>query len=262
MTQLVLYTEHLVHEIITVSLPGDDLELISNCLKSLETRTDVSWRVFDEADLRSTVNAAAQYRQNGMVEEEEPFSFYDRLKALADHWDALGGLPTRPELWDKESDFTFLPPLIDTPSSGDQNSAENGNKLSLNAEQSAAADKIYQSWLKKYKRNASYFKDHPPKPIGWVAVEKSELSIRNGWATILQDGAVQGSATRRLAADKAYKPIHDRLLWVPTGWKTPGEVDSRTEEEKELEYEEMRLGWDRERARRELQEKRLGKRRA
>lgn len=254
----VLYIQKIIRNLSPTSLPGDDFEFISHCLKSLETRTDLSWRIFDETDLRMASSVASRrrgYRDQEIT--EEPFSIHQRLTALSDHWQALAVLPTKPERWDKESDSTFIPPLINGLLSGDHEEASGGDgtyNLSLTPEQSAEADKIYQKWLKTYKREASYFKDHPPKPIGWVAVPKSELSIRNGWATVLHDGAVQQSTTMKLAVGMAYKPLYDTLQLPPVSWRVPGEVDDRTIEDRRREREEAKFEWEQAKARRALQE--------
>jgi hypothetical protein len=242
--------------LIPISLPGDDFELIANCLSSLETRTDLSWRIFDETKIGRTTAAASRSRQAEGI-DHEPHSIKSRLKALADHWHSFAVLPTRPERWDEESNTTFIPPLINNLSFEDHKETALKNdifKLSLTTEQSTEADKIYQKWLKSYKREAAYFKDHPPRPIGWVAIPKLDLSVRNGWVRLLHDNAALSSVTSRLAEDKAYKPIHEACLIPPVSWRVPGEVDQRTEEERKHQRDAAKLVWAKRNAREDSQE--------
>jgi len=145
-------------------------------IQSLATRTDLSWRIYEETDIRTTVTSAAErggYRDEPIA--NEPFFIPARVEALHKHWTELGKASGVPERWEDESDTTFLKPLLQAHSiePDGQIVMVEGHKLILTSEQSSEADRVYREWRKKYDWEASYLKDHPPTPMAWHPVSTS-----------------------------------------------------------------------------------------
>lgn len=207
--------KHILRELFPTTLPGDDYDLISNILQNLGTRKDLSWRVFEESDIRQVVMSAANRRAGYRKEPiaDEPFSIADRVEALFKHWDGLAVVPEKPELWEEASDTTFMKPLLQgRPIEGNEQTElmDRGHELILTPDQSDEADRVYTKWRKNRDREASYLKDHPPDPIGWFPVPKSDVGVRNAWNSLYEDGVVKAGrsvATSKLADNKAWKPI-------------------------------------------------------
>ena len=250
---LVVYMSHILRQLTPTTLPEDDYQLFSNMIRSLETRTDLSWRVYEETDIRETISSAAN-RGRGARNPiaEEPFSIKKRVKALSRHWHHLAIAPRKPERWEDASDTTFMPPLIATHSFGEgatklvgQTDTANaqdevrwmagGFKLVLTSEQEAEATRIYNKWRRKRDHKVSYLKNHPPTPIAWVPLAKSSTGIRNAWDTLFEDGRVEAGrrvSTSKLSVSKQWKPIFGPLYSesIPFGWVPPGEEPQTTED--------------------------------
>lgn len=228
---------HVLRDLTPTTLPEDDYELFSNMLQSLATRTDLSWRVYEETDIRGTIMSAANrrgYRKQPIA--DEPFFINERVEALYKHWHELAIAPGKPERWEDTSDTTFMKPLLHGRSTegGEQiNFKDEGHKLILTPEQSIEADRVYNKWRRSHDRKASYLKDHPPTPIGWVPVPKSNMGIRNAWDTLFEDGVVAAGrhvAVSKLAENQAWKPIFGSFHNIPWKWHTPGETEERSVE--------------------------------
>ncbi|VUC32482.1 unnamed protein product [Clonostachys rosea] len=243
-----IYVKHVLRQLTPTTLPEDDYQLFSDMIRSLETRTDICWRVWEETEIRQTILAAANRGSASKPIADEPFSLHKRVKALHSHWSDLERAPGKPERWEDASDTTFLAPLIATHSFGE---AEAGNKaaggsgfkLALTPEQEADATKRYQKWRRDRDRKVSYLKLHPPAPMAWVPLAKSDTGIRNAWDNAFPDGRVQAGRSvpmGKLAGDQQWKPIFRSLLTenVPWGWVTPGE-EPQSPEESKAELDEL-----------------------
>lgn len=222
-------------------------------IRSLETRTDISWRVFEETEIRNPIMHAANQKSN----PEEPFFIRDRVKALFKHWDALAILPDKPQRHEDASDTTFIPPILrgrqiadgKGAPSGDSEGDDAGFKLSLTPEQNAQATKVYENWRRNRDHKVSYLKLHPPTPMAWTPVRMSDASARNAWADVFHDGKVQAGrhvADSKLVGNKKWKPMFRPLLIenIPFSWEAPGmpPIDWEKElEESTAKYERKNL---------------------
>ncbi|CAG9955507.1 unnamed protein product [Clonostachys rosea f. rosea IK726] len=239
----VVYMTQVLRQLTPTTLPEDDYQLFSDMIRSLETRTDICWRVFEETDIRQTILAAANRGSPSKPIADEPFSIHSRVKALHRHWGDLERAPGKPERWEDASDTTFLVPLIATHPFGE---AETGNKaatggggykLVLTPEQEADATKRYKKWRLDRDRKVSYLKIHPPTPMAWVPMSKSDTGVRNAWDSAFPDGRVQAGRSipvGKLAGDQQWKPLFKSLITenIPFGWVTPGEEPQSAEESK------------------------------
>ena len=235
-------------------------------IQSLATRTDLSWRIYEETDIRTTISSAASrggYRHEPIA--DEPFSIPARVKALHKHWTELGQASVVPERWEDESDTTFLKPLLQAHSieHDDQIVMDGAHPLILTPEQASEADRVYRKWRKRYDWEASYLQDHPPRPIAWHPVAKSQVGLENAWDSVL-DGDVleagQSVSTSKLAENKAWKPIYGSFHNVPSDHVTPG-LENEVRDYKE-ELVVLRASIAKQEARRKLQDKYLKELRA
>ncbi|KAK1765246.1 hypothetical protein QBC33DRAFT_561067 [Phialemonium atrogriseum] len=233
-----IYIKHVLGDLIPTTLPEDDYQLYSDLLRSLEARTDISWRVYEETNIGKTIMAAANRR--GPI-ANEPFFIGDRIKALHKHWHALELTSDRPERWESASDTMFLNPIIQGRALGGggkhldaaqqtsmSDSASGHFKLTLSPEQEVEATSIYTKWRRKRDHRVSYLKLHPPQPVAWVPVSRSDVGARNAWGTLFDDGTVSAGrrvSYSRLVGNKEWKPIFSSMDWayVPHDWAAPGE---------------------------------------
>lgn len=254
----VIYIKHVLRDLTPTTLPEDDYQLYSDLLRSLETRTDISWRVYDETDIRNPIMAASnRYGDGKSPMITEPFFIKERLAALYKHWDALDLSPDRPQAWETVSDTTFLKPIIqgrplkggeadkhpDTQQSSMSDWTSGLFELSLTPDQEAEATRIYAQWRRKRDYRASYLKLHPPRPIAWVPVSRSDVGARKAWGTLFDDWATLAGRRvpdSRLVGNKEWKPIFmsAELELVPFSWVAPG-GQARTEEDLEREIATM-----------------------
>ncbi|CAH0046801.1 unnamed protein product [Clonostachys solani] len=245
----VVYMKNVLRELTPTTLPEDDYQLFSDMIRSLETRTDICWRVFEETDIRQTILAAANRGSASKPIADEPFSIHSRVKALHRHWGDLERAAGKPERWEDASDTTFLAPLIATHPFGEPeagNKAEPGGggfKLVLTPEQEADATERYNKWRRDRDRKVSYLKIHPPTPMAWVPMAKSDTGVRNAWDSAFPDGRVQAGRSvpvGKLAGDQQWKPIFRSLITenIPWGWVAPGE-EPQTPEESRAELDAM-----------------------
>jgi hypothetical protein len=266
---------HVLRQLTPTTLPGDDYELFSNMIRSLETRTDLSWRVYEETDIRQTIIAAAN--RGGHAQKpiaEEPFSIMERVKVLNSHWQDLAVASWKPERWEDASDTIFMKPLIVTNSFGEVGAklggigqtntrdeirtTGGGFKLALTPEQEAEATRVYDKWRRTRDRKVSYLKDHPPSPLAWVPVARSDTGIRNAWDTLFEDGrarAGRSAPASILSGSKQWKPIFRSrdLELIPFDWVPPGE-EHQTAEDSKAELEALLKESDRIAERRKKQE--------
>ncbi|KAL1871547.1 hypothetical protein Plec18167_007107 [Paecilomyces lecythidis] len=242
------------------SLPDDDYALCSSYLRSLETRTDLSWLVLEETGIDRTISAIAGRGSSSRSPiPDEPFSLHERFKKLSQHWHTLQLDPAKPERWEKWFDETYLPPLL---KSKPLESTQDGQpfQVQFTPEQQAEADAKFTKYLKERERKVSYLKIHPPKPMGFVPVSRDSGSIRRAWGNLFSDGRVEAGRSipfGSLTENPTFKPIY-RSLWlesVPFSWVSPAEKDKpESDEDRERQTTEILNNMEKMRERRARQE--------
>lgn len=245
------------------SLPDDDYALCSSYLRSLETRTDISWLILEETGIDQTVSAISNRGSRRKPIPDEPFSLHERFKELDRHWQALQLGPGRPERWEKWFDETYLPPLLKSkPLEGTQDSEP--FRIQFTPEQQADADAQFAKYLKDRERKVSYFKVHPPRPLGFAPVSSGDNDdgrLRRAWGTLFSDGVIEAGrsiSSGLFTQNPTFRPIYGSLATelVPFGWVSPAEKDkpAKSDEDREREIDEILAKMDKreeERARRE-----------
>lgn len=251
------------------SLPGDNYDLMSDMIQSLATRTDISYRVWELTEIKRTVDnlhyrATWKHRPTA----PEPFSMNSRISNLSAHWNAIAVDDNMPDVWDDESDTTFLKPIL-TSQPLDGTDAEKiasrsagGHKLTLTTEESDYADAVYYKWRKDYDHKQSWYKDHPPKPIGWVPRPKTSQGRKAAWESLYDDGIIKmakGISQSRLVSNKAWKPIYgyDFGIDLPFGWLAPGETEESRREDVKASSAYMKKELERKKIRTEKQDEYL-----
>ncbi|KAK6221266.1 hypothetical protein QIS74_04834 [Colletotrichum tabaci] len=212
------------------SLPDDDYESYSAMLRSLETRSDLTWLVIQETRIDQTVMAIANRGGYHSPIPEEPYDLHGRAERLHGHWSALASRKDRPDRWDARFDTTHLPPLLARHAS-DSGQDGDSSGFHLTTEQKAAADAKYTAFRKRRDRAVSYLKDHPPKPMAWSPVQMDhpdETAPGGAWEMLFHKGIVQAGRKvlgGRLAGNPALKPIYRDLITehVPYDWVNPDE---------------------------------------
>ncbi|KAL2014844.1 hypothetical protein VTN00DRAFT_2369 [Thermoascus crustaceus] len=71
-------------KLLPTPLPEDDLQCYSDLLRSLETRTDLTQRIFLEVDVRRTISAIAQ--DIYMEDDTTTYGIKERALALMKYW--------------------------------------------------------------------------------------------------------------------------------------------------------------------------------
>ncbi|KAL3421687.1 hypothetical protein PVAG01_05843 [Phlyctema vagabunda] len=252
----VVYMDHVLRDLTPTTIPGDDYELFSNMLQSLATRTDLSWRVYEETDICRTIMAAANRRESHKEPiADEPLSIKARVKALHAHWQDLGVAPGKPERWEEASDTTMMRPLLQGRSIEIEDQQvpfqHGGHRLILTPEQAMEADRVYRTWRRTRDREAAYLKDHPPNPIGWVQVPKAHPSDRGAWESLFEDGKVdvgRSVPNSKLVGNRAWKPIYGTFHYIPYNWRAPGETEGEV-----VDWDSVNFSLDQQKARRTLQ---------
>jgi hypothetical protein len=228
---LVIYIGHVLNDLTPTTLPEDDFQLFSDLLRSLETRTDISWRVYEETEIRNPIMRAGNRKPN----PDEPFFIHNRVKALHKYWDDLSVDRDRPGRWEDASDTKFIPPRL----RGHQISNEEGGplsqlqkddanyKLTLTPEQDAEATRVYKEWRTGRDWKVSYLKLHPPTPMAWFPVATSSTGLSNAWSEVFPDGKLAAGrhvANSKLVGNKRWKPMFRSLLVenIPFNWVAPG----------------------------------------
>lgn len=212
--------------LLPTSLPDeDDYTFLSLLLRSLETRRDISWTIFEETSLHRTVMAIGCRGQSGHEPvATEPYELPARFKALYKHWEELLASERRPRRWEAEHDTTFLPPLLENDVS---ESADKDSVISelLSNEQRKEMENIYAEWRKERDRRVSYLKLHPPQPMGWVRVSDAGTA-RND--VVGEDGVGQAgiqNPPHLWDESPRWRPLYRSLTLedVPVAWSVPGE---------------------------------------
>ncbi|KAF2488860.1 hypothetical protein BU16DRAFT_472726 [Lophium mytilinum] len=253
-----IYIGHVLRDLTPTTLPEDDYQLFSDLLRSLETRTNISWRVYEESEIRNPIMSAC----NRKPIPDEPFDINKRVNALHKYWDALSILPEKPGRWLDESDTTFIPPKL----RGRQISDGEGGalsqlqeddaifKLNLTPEQNTEATKVYQKWRRNRDHKVSYLKLHPPTPMAWFPVSSSSTGASTAWNEVFPDGKIgrgRHVASSKLVGNKKWKPMFRSLLTenIPFDWVDP----SGYEIDWDLELKESNEDYERSKERRAKQ---------
>lgn len=250
----VLYTQHVLKQLSPTSVPTDNFTLYSHLIHNLETRDDISWRIYKEIEIERNLRDAkdrshyhrdetaySAYRRKTVQLPEEPFSIAARMAALHKHWSSDSFKANALERWDEESANVFLKPLLRGEPIEGNDQAPSGvaspikskaetYTLQLSEEDSAQADVIYAKWRKKYNREASYLKDHPPSPIGWFPIPQSPDGKQAVWKGLFADGKVEAGRSvsqGKLIKSNMWRPIYGSFHMIPFDWKTPGEAEDK-----------------------------------
>lgn len=242
---LALYIhDHFSDTLLPTSLPNDtNYSLCSSFLRNLETRTDLTWLVLDESDIKQAIMAIAQRSDSPRRPmAEEPFDLQARFKALHKHWYDLERLPDHPQRWELVYDTQLLPPLLKAaPLSSDQDGllAEDGEQQQqqqqntsshlLTPEQKLAADAIFKYYLTTRAHKISYLKLHPPQPMAFAPVAKQPHALRTTWEDVLPDGKIEAGRTvapNKLTDEQTWRPLYRKLDTedIPYDWVAPGEA--------------------------------------
>ncbi|KAF2812930.1 uncharacterized protein BDZ99DRAFT_381631 [Mytilinidion resinicola] len=230
-----IYIGHVLQDLTPTTLPEDDYQLFSDLLRSLETRTDLSWRVYEETEIRNPI----MYACNRKPIPDEPFDISKRVDALHKYWDGLAILPDKPGRWEDASDTTFIPPKLRGRQISDGEGGASSQvqdhatyRLTLTPEQDAEATRVYKKWRENRDSKVSYLKLHPPTPIAWVPVSGSNTGASNAWNEVFPNGDIGAGrhvASSKLVGNKKWKPIFRSLMTetIPFSWVDPAlpEVD-------------------------------------
>ncbi|CAF3435142.1 hypothetical protein SNK03_007406 [Fusarium graminearum] len=190
---------------VPTSLPGDDYNLCSKLLRSLETRRDLTWLVLRETDIRDTVSAIARRGGRRAPIPDEPHDLHSRVKALERHWSALEKCHTKLREWEPKYATQPQPPLLE---------GQEAYDLELNDEQATHAEIEYREWRSDRDRKVSYLKLNPPEPSAFVPVERRDIQTDETW-NILPTS--KGHYGKRLL------PVWTPILFqeVPLDWENP-----------------------------------------
>ncbi|GKT50841.1 uncharacterized protein ColSpa_11022 [Colletotrichum spaethianum] len=245
--EVLLIGDTLRDGMLPTSLPDDDYDMYSAMLRSLETRSDLTWLVVQETGIDKTVMAIANRGGYHSPIPEEPHDLHERAKRLHRHWFTLASAKDKPDRWEARFDTTSLPPLVSGRATGSGQNTD-PTTMDLTVEQKEAADTKYRAYRQRRDRAVSYLKDHPPKPMAWSPIQTEPESTRGAWETIFSDGIVQAGrkvVASKLAKNPMFKPIYRDLLTerVPYDWVNPNEpVKEYTEQDHLKDMEAFREG--------------------
>ncbi|RKU47928.1 hypothetical protein DL546_009358 [Coniochaeta pulveracea] len=238
----ILFTAETLRDVfLPTSLPDeDDYGFLSKLVRTLETREDISWTTLRETGVDSTLGHIANRR----VFADEPYELTDRFRRLSEHWSRLALEEGKPERWEVEHDVTFLPPVLKVKGLEHQGGVNGGVEEEeeegvlgalLTGEQREKMEERWAEWKKNRDRSVSYLKSHPPRPLAWFPVPKSQAGKIAAWTELVDDGAVEAGKSvdeERVVASQKWKPWY--VGWemedVPMEWRAPGEEDMTPEE--------------------------------
>ncbi|RBR12882.1 uncharacterized protein FIESC28_08373 [Fusarium coffeatum] len=190
---------------VPTSLPGDDYNLCSKLLRSLETRRDLTWLVLRETDIRDTISAIARRGGRRAPIPDEPHDLHSRVKALESHWSALEKRHTKLREWEPRYTTQPQPPLLEGQEEFD---------LDLSDEQATHAEIEYREWRSDRDRKVSYLKLNPPEPSAFVPVERREIQTDETWNIL---------PTSNSHRSKRLLPVWTPIIFqeVPLDWESP-----------------------------------------
>jgi len=245
-------------------LPTDDYSLLSDYLRNIETRTDLTWLVLEESTINNAVSAVARCQDSVITPRaDEPFQLQKRFKALSAHWAAIARRDDKPQPWQAAFDTVVIPPLLkaqhfDRNGAVDQamiserqqelNQQDDKTAIRMTPEQQVSSDIQFKYYLRTRSYKVSYFRLHPPKPIGFVPAAKQPFAISNAWDKIFTDGIIEAGrsvAFSQLADNDEWLPLYGSLILqhVPWSWVQEGNEEGicggATEEMSELWMADM-----------------------
>jgi len=220
-------------------LPTDDYTLLSDYLRNIETRTDLTWLILQESKLENAISAVAQRRDSVIrPRAEEPFELQQRFEALNLHWSTLAQRDDRPQPWQGAFDTVLIPPLLkaqpfDTNGAVDQavlderQQQDNLIPIKMMPAQQVSSGIQFKYYLATRSYKVSYLRAHPPRPMGYAPVAKQPFALRSTWDKIFTDGIVEAGrsiAYSQLAGNDEWRPIYGSLFLqrVPYTWVQPG----------------------------------------
>jgi hypothetical protein len=225
------------------SLPEeDDYEFLSKLMASLETRGDISWSTLDESGVASTMSAIANRRGEFA---REPFRLTGRFWKLSEHWSKLQAEAGKPEKWEVEHYTTFVPPLLKKTGLDGEGPAGTDVGLTgiLSEEQKEKMEESYSDWKTDRDLKVAYLKTHPPKPMAWVPLPKTNDGKRAAWEEVVDGDLEAGKRVvdERLVDSPRWKPIYRDLMLedIPMS-VTAGRFERMTSEESDRFIENLK----------------------
>ncbi|OLN87489.1 hypothetical protein CCHL11_06190 [Colletotrichum chlorophyti] len=243
--EILLIRDTLRDGMLPTSLPDDDYDIYSAMLRSLESRTDLTWLVVQETDIDKTIMAIANRGGYHSPIPQEPHGLHGRAKKLFDHWRTLDASKDKPNRWEAGFDTTHLPPLL-TERALESNRNTKPAKLELTPAQKAKADAKYKAYRKRRDRSVSYLKSNPPKPMALVPVHAGSDLRRCTWGTVLSDGMIRVGRKMfggKFAGNPMFKPVYRDLATerVPYDWVDPSQpVEEYSEQDHLREMDAFR----------------------
>ncbi|KAM0424469.1 hypothetical protein ACHAPT_010393 [Fusarium lateritium] len=220
----VRYIHHtLRHYMLPTTLPGDDLDLCSRMLRSLETRTDLTPLVLEETSIHSTMRGIARFRK---PPPHEPRDLQSRAIALESHWNShrgnsghlAPGYATCPS-----------PPLV-----------QEDYELALTLEQAAEAEADYRIWRTNRDRKVSYLKRHPPEPVLGKPVSRGQIASDAVWESLpwSAEDLYKAPEERRTKLEPIFKSMGSQP--VPLDWVNPDAPRAVTTRDEKRRWKEKR----------------------
>ncbi|KAF2219146.1 hypothetical protein BDZ85DRAFT_269191 [Elsinoe ampelina] len=260
-----------------VLLPGDasgpDLAFYDELLGNVETRKDVTWIVFEESGIQTTVNGLLELWKNrekplsehrifkGVYNEygiplteherdlDQRYAFHARLALLKKHFHSLiyeGD--KKPATYEERYVEELLPPANATSRDGQS------VMLNLSAEHRAEAQEYLDVHLRKYNKALEYFRTvKPPKVLSWVPL------TTEAWGRTKKIDINSGN----LHGNKDWKPLYSSwnldtgiLFWTDPnqseedaaleleGLSRSNEEHTKWEEKKKAYLETLRVGME------------------
>lgn len=238
----------------------------SDCLRSLETRADLTPRVMEDSNIKMVVSlvTSALIADNNDTDTDTAtgFEIVARANALRGYWYAVSDKKYKEGRDAMQRDGCDLPAVhqqgmadfdvpippfksADEDAGADADSVDDEWKFMLDEERAREADGIFRSFKADKHRVLSYYKlhGHPrPKPMAWSPLNDAAWDVARAK---LEAGELYGFAN--------WKPMYPRWdpLGVPFTWIDP---------DAEMESDEERFETDRKRdEKREKDEGRRGK---
>jgi hypothetical protein len=212
-----MYISEILKTILMPSpLPNDDLELMSDFLLSLETRTDMSVHILDHVEVKKDIS----YIGRCEIADDSKFHFKARATAVAKHWQDFEMQRYQLNLDPEESfkDQPIPPPLKELPEDKPA-----GWTLALSEEQKSAAQKEYDAFICSKRDKLKSWRIKPPTPMAWSPRDG------NAYKTTTRAQVENGD----LYSNPNFRPIYMSygLQRIGGFWEDP---DATPEEQEEL----------------------------
>ncbi|CEJ92569.1 hypothetical protein VHEMI08214 [[Torrubiella] hemipterigena] len=183
-------TKTLRSNLVSQLASDDNVEVYSNMLRNLETRTDLTHLVMAEIEPGGTLGYLARERAklSENAADSAPYHLQSRMEALSRYWYDLRG--DAPQQWTPEFDtVTIAPFIINT---DDQALFETLADIGLPEEQIKEADTEFEKFRIQHSKTASYFTRHPPIPKAFTVrpgVDSKALydSVRDSNGQVARD---------------------------------------------------------------------------